>query len=105
VSLADYIVEAESALRALGMDILSDTELAAYNDTRNDGASPNPEAAAGTWTCDGIVLSKVFYVRDPSGEELGLYRRAFFGDWDSAGATAAFRGIVVEDYNGREIKA
>lgn len=91
--------QAENALRALGLNILDEGQIERYNATRHHGGGFGQEVTVRGWEdAGGGLLSKEFYVADPAGEELGLYRKAYYGEWVDKGF-----GIVLEDASGVEI--
>lgn len=90
---------ADEALLMLGLDIISDNDIESWNANRNNGGEPNPEVSLHDWVEHAGYLSKEFYVTDPSGEAHGIYRKAFYGEWE--GLTGF--SVIVEDYDGKEI--
>lgn len=92
--------EAEKALNSLNLDILTDKEILDYNDTRNNGAGPQPEICLKGWIDKGFYLSKEIYVRDKTGENIGIYCRALYCEWEGQEKPS----IILEDYEGNEFK-
>lgn len=92
--------DADRALSESDIDVIGDDELSAWNETRNDGGQPNPEASMSGWESEdstGILTRKV-YVKDPTGETNGVFRKLFYGDWEGSG-----RGLLAEDADGKEV--
>ena len=52
------------------------------------------------WQEQDGFLTKEFYIRDPDGEQFGIYRKAWFGDY--AGGDS--KEIFVTDADGNELE-
>lgn len=96
----DRIQEAEEKLRSLGLLILSDAELAQWNDDKNQTGMFGKDVVVEGWKDEDGFLTREFYVRDPGGDSLGLYRKAWYGDY--AGGTEP--GIFITDADHNEIE-
>ncbi|WOB06453.1 LPD38 domain-containing protein [Piscinibacter gummiphilus] len=98
--------DAEKALRSMGLDMLSDDEIDAYNESRFEGGAMNQEVRADDlqWVEHAGMMHRDFFVRDPSGASRGLLRRAWFYP-DGVDGGDGSPVIVLEDENGNEIGA
>ncbi|ANN80862.1 hypothetical protein [Bordetella flabilis] len=91
--------EAERRLRALGLEILSEAEIAAWNRDKNEHGALYPDVSLTGWVeLDGF-LTKEFYVRDAGGDAIGVYRKAWFGDY----AGSDDKELFITDADGNEI--
>lgn len=90
-------VEAETALQSLELDIISDDELVQWNDEKNHAGMFEKDVALEGWKDEDGFLTKEFYVRDPSGNDFGIYRKAWYGDYAGGSDPEIF--ITDADHN------
>jgi len=95
------VAQAEQRLQALGLHILSDEDIAAWNQEKNAHGSLYPDVELKGWVEQDGFLTKEFYVRDPDGAEAGLYRKAWYGDY----AGGDDKELLITDVDGKELGA
>ena len=91
--------QAEASLRAAGLDILSERDIARWNREKNDTGMSGPDVSLQGWVDKGGFFEKEFYVRDPECVEVGVYRKAWFID----SARADGYELVITDAAGEEL--
>lgn len=98
--LPEGALEAERRLGDLGLPIISTAEIEQWNQEKNAHAMFERDVVLQGWQEQDGFLTKEFYVRDPDGEQFGIYRKAWFGDY--AGGDS--KEIFVTDANGKELE-
>lgn len=94
--------EAERRLQALGLNIVTDAEMADWNDRKNAAgvfARDMPPNAG--WVEQDGLLTKEFYIHaDPESHEYAVYRKAWFQDY----GTGTYEFILTDaDHNELEL--
>lgn len=91
--------QAEASLRAAGLDMLSARDIERWNREKNERGAFDPDVCLQGWVAKEGFFEKEFYVRDPDGIEVGLYRKAWFIDTEGAGGYE----LVITDASGEEL--
>lgn len=96
-SLKARKADAEQRLQALHLLILTDGDIAAWNEEKNENGGFDRDVILSGWQDEDGQLTKEFYVRDPTGEEVGLYRKAWYYD------DGAEPELILTDYDHKEL--
>nr|MBP8275576.1 hypothetical protein [Propionivibrio sp.] len=96
--LPEGALEAERRLGDLGLPIISTAEIEQWNQEKNAHGMFERDVALQGWQEQDGFLTKEFYIRDPDGEQFGIYRKAWFGDY--AGGDS--KEIFITDADGNE---
>lgn len=73
--------QAQARLEAFGLDIVSEAEIAKWNEDKNASGVFERDVSFTGWVESDGFLTREFYVRDPSGHDFAVYRKAWFGDY------------------------
>lgn len=89
--------DAEKALQSLGLNILSEARISQWNADKDEAGMFEKDVELLGWVDDGTLLTKEFYIADPAGEDVGVYRKAWCGDY--VGGTEPEIFLTDADHN------